>query len=260
MILALDIDNTAITVGGFDEERIWFTSEVSTNYLRTAMEYAVMLKSILDIHRVDPAQIEGGIIASVVPGLNNTFKEVFRLLTDVNPFIVGPGLKTGVNISIGDPGELGAGLVVSAAAAQEKYEAPMIIIDLGTATTFSVMNRKKEFIGVVIYPGVLLSFNALTKNTAQLPQIPFDRPGKVIGDSSQASMQSGMFFGNAALIDGVIDRIEEELGEACTVVATGMERLCGHIIPYCRHRIRIDTDLPMAGLRSIYYRNTKRRK
>ena len=260
MILALDIDNTAITVGGFEEDRICFASDVSTSSEKTAAEYTVLLKNILDIHGVDAAQIEGGIIASVVPALNNRFKEVFRLLAGVDPFIVGPGLKTGVNISIGDPGELGAGLVVAAAAAQERYEAPLIIIDLSTATTFSVMNRKKEFIGVVIYPGVLLSYNSLTKNTAQLPQISFDRPERVIGDSSQASMQSGMIYGNAALIDGVIDRIEEELGEPCSLIATGMEYLCEGIIPCCRHEIRIDTDLLMEGLRSIYYRNMKRRK
>ena len=260
MILALDIDNTAVTVGAFDEENVYFTFEISTSREKTAVEYTVMLKNILDMYRVDSAQIGGSIIASVVPALNNTFKDVLRFLTGTDPFVVGPGLKTGVNISIGDPGELGAGLVVAAAAAQEKYEAPLIIIDLGTATTFSVMNRKKEFIGVVIYPGVLLSYNSLTKNTAQLPQISFDRPERVIGDSSQSSMQSGMIYGNAALIDGVIERIEEELGEPCTVIATGMERLCEGIIPCCRHEIRIDTNLMMEGLRRIYYRNTRRRK
>ena len=219
-----------------------------------------MLKMILHIYGIDPGRIEGGIIASVVPGLNNTFREVMRLLAGVNPYVVGPGLKTGVNISIGDPGEMGADLVVAAAAAQEKYETPLIIVELGTATTFSVMNRRKEFIGVVIYPGVILSYNSLTKNTAQLPQIPFEQPAKVIGDSSPASMQSGMIYGNAAMIDGLIDRIEKEIGERCTVVATGLEGLCEGIIPNCRHEITVDHDLLMEGLRSIYYRNTRRRK
>ena len=257
MILAFDVGNTNIVMGGIDEKNVYFLTRISTQLDKTDDEYAVLIKSILEIHHVSAADIEGGIISSVVPPLVNTLSNVMRLITGKKPMVVGPGLKTGLNIAVGDPSELGADLVVAAVAAQAKYPKPMVILDLGTATTFSVIGGKGEFLGVIIYPGVMVSFDALTARTAQLPRISFDEPRCVIGTTSVDSMQSGLIYGNAALLDGMIERIEEELGEKVTVIATG--GLSSSIAPHCKRDIIIDDNLLLEGMRIIYYKNRKNR-
>ncbi len=255
MILAFDIGNTNIVIGGFQGEKTAFLTRVSTDLARTEMEYAVLLKNLLELYHVDLASIEGSIVSSVVPPLNNIFIRVLTLLSGKSPLVVGPGIKTGLNIASGDPRELGADLVVAAVAALQKYPKPQIILDLGTATTFSVLDRNGVFRGVVIYPGVKVSFDALTSRTAQLPSISFDEPRQVIGTTSVDSMQSGLIYGNAAMLDGLIERIEGELGEPCTVIATG--GLSSKIIPHCRREILLDEDLLLDGLRILYEKNQK---
>lgn len=256
MILAFDVGNTNIVLGGIDRERIYFLSRLSTHLDKTDDEYTVLIKSILDLYEVSGADIDGCIISSVVPPLVNTLKNVIMQLTGQRSLVVGPGVKTGLRIACGDPTELGADLVVAAVAALAKYSGPMVVLDLGTATTFSVIARNSDFIGVIICPGVMVSFDALTANTAQLPRISFDEPRRVIGATSVDSMQSGLIYGNAAMIDGIIERIEEELGETVRVIATG--GIAGNIIPHCRREITIDDNLLLEGLRIIYYKNRRK--
>ena len=253
MILAFDIGNTNIVLGGLEGEKTLFLSRVATSLDKTEAEYTVLLKELLEIHRVELTRIEGAIISSVVPPLISIIRNAVLLLTGKEAMVVGPGMKTGLNIAAGDPRELGADLVVAAVAALAKYPKPQIIMDLGTATTFSVIDREGLFRGVIIYPGVMVSFDALTARTAQLPRISFDEPKQVIGTTSVDSMQSGLIYGNAAMVDGLIDRIEAELGDTCTVVSTG--GLSPKIIPHCRHRVVNDDNLLLDGLRILYEKN-----
>ena len=253
MILAFDIGNTNIVLGGLEGEETLFLTRISTSLDKTEAEYTVLIKELLEIHQVDLKKVEGSIISSVVPPLIGIMKNVVRILTGKEAMVVGPGMKTGLNIAAGDPRELGADLVVAAVAALAKYPKPQIIMDLGTATTFSVIDREGFFRGVVIYPGVMVSFDALTARTAQLPRISFDEPKQVIGTTSVDSMQSGLIYGNAAMVDGLIDRIEEELGDTCTVVSTG--GLSPKIIPHCRHRVVNADNLLLDGLRILYEKN-----
>lgn len=257
MVLAFDIGNTNIVMGGFEGERVTFLTRFSTSLDKTEAEYVVLVKNLLEVYGVDRRDIEGSIISSVVPPLVNIIKHVMVLLTGKTPLVVGPGVKTGLNISVGDPSELGSDLVVAAVAALQKYPKPLIILDMGTATTFSVLDKKGAFLGVIIYPGVMVSFDALTERTAQLPRISFEEPSRIIGTNSPDSMQSGLIYGNAAMVDGLIERIEGELGEPATVVATG--GLSGSIIPHCKKQIICDDDLLLDGLRIIYEKNRRGR-
>lgn len=258
MILAFDIGNTNIVMGGLEKQETRFLTRMSTSLDKTEAEYTVLVKELLDIYRVDPAGMEGAIIASVVPPLISVFRNVVQTLTGREAMVVGPGMKTGLNIAVGDPRELGADLVVAAVAALAKYPRPQILLDMGTATTFSVIDREGYFRGVVICPGAMVSFDALTERTAQLPRISVDEPPQVIGTTSVESMQSGLIFGSAAMVDGLIDRIEEELGEPCTVVSTG--GLSPRIVPHCRHRVVNDDELLLDGLRILYEKNKPKNK
>lgn len=258
MILAFDIGNTNIVLGGFEGDKTVFLTRVATSLDKTEAEYAVLIKSLLDIYKIKPGSIEGSIVSSVVPPLNNIIMHVMELVTGKSPLFVGPGIKTGLNI-IGDPRELGADLVVAAIAALQKYPGEYLcLLDMGTATTLSVVERSGVFRGVIIYPGVMVSFDALTSRTAQLPRISFDEPKQVLGNTTVDSMQSGLIYGSAAMLDGLIDRVEEELGAPCTVIATG--GLSGKIVPHCRREIILDADLLLDGLRLLYEKNQKPKK
>ncbi|NLO47757.1 MAG: type III pantothenate kinase [Clostridiales bacterium] len=258
MILAFDIGNTNIVLGCLDGSEILFQTRISTSLDKTDSEYAVFIKNILDLYKIDSAEVEGAIISSVVPPLINVFRQVLLLLTGKNPLVVGPGVKTGLNITIDNPSQLGSDLVVAAVAALQKYEKPLIILDMGTATTLSVVDAVGDFQGVIIYPGVMVSFEALTKHTSQLPRISFEEPRNVIGKSSIDSMQSGLIYGTAAMLDGLIERIEEELGMKATVVATG--GLSESITPHCKKNIICDGNLLLEGLKIIYEKNKKIRR
>ncbi len=257
MVLAIDIGNSNIVLGGFEGDKISFRTSLSTSLDKGEAEYAVLIKSLLDIYGVDFGAIEGSIISSVVPPMNTVMKNVLKLLTGKLPIIVGPGVKTGLNVSGGDARSLGADLVVAAVAAIAKYPKPMIIIDMGTATTFSVIDETGAFKGGVICPGAVLSFDALSRRTAQLPRISFEEPRQVINLTTAESMQAGLIYGSAAMIDGLIDRISAEMDCTPTLVATG--GVSGGIIPKCRHEIILDSELLLDGLRIIYEKNQKRR-
>lgn len=253
MILAIDIGNTNITIGCFENQKTIFTERISTIHSRTTLEYISVFKTIFELHSVSIELFDGGIISSVVPSITSAVKEAVEKIIPKKIMIIGPGIKTGLSIITDDPAQLGSDLVAGAVAGINLYTPPLIIIDMGTATTISVVNSKKNFIGAVIIPGIKLSIDSLSAGTSQLPKISLDAPKKVIGTNTVESMKSGVIFSNAAIIDGMIDRIENELGEKCTSVATG--GLAKLIVPYCNRKVIINDELLLQGLIMIYNKN-----
>jgi type III pantothenate kinase len=253
MVLAIDIGNTNIVIGGFQAQEILFVERVSTNQNATPLEFAVSIKTILEIYKIHTSEIEGTIISSVVPSINHVMRKAIQKLTDCQVLIVGPGIKTGLKIAIDNPAQLGSDRVADAVAALHEYKPPIVIIDMGTATTLSVIDSNRQHIGGVIAPGVGISMNALTEKTAQLPKISLDPPKKCIGSNTIACMKSGILYGAAGCIDGLLDRITEELGETPTYLATG--GMAEFIIPHCRHKILLDPVLLLKGLQLIYEKN-----
>ena len=254
MLLAIDVGNTNIVLGCFDEKnQILFRERLSTNQSATALEYVSGIRMALEMHEIDKNLIDDAIISSVVPSVTATLKEAVIKYTGRTPMIVGAGIKTGLNIVIDNPAQLGSDLVVDAVAGLDEYPVPQIIIDMGTATTLSVINAKKQYIGGVIMTGMAVSMNALVDKTSQLPKISFEAPKKVIGSNTVDCMKSGILYATASSLDGMIARIEEELGESCTVIATG--GLAGIVIPLCKKNIILDDDLLLKGLSLIYQKN-----
>lgn len=253
MILAADIGNSNIVIGCFDNEEIMFVERLSTNHSSTSLEYTVMIKNILELNGLEPSGIEGGIISSVVPPLTNTLRSAMERLGCGEVLTVGPGIKTGLKILLDNPAQLGSDRVADAVAAINLYSAPLILIDMGTATTVSVIDGEENFLGGMIIPGMRVSLDSLSNRTSQLPNISLTPARRVIGTNTIDCMKSGIINYTACGIDGVIDRIEEELGEKCTVISTG--GLAHTVIPYCRRRIIMDDLLLLKGLRIIYTKN-----
>ncbi len=251
MLLAVDVGNTNIVLGILDGDKLIKSGRFSTNIYETEDECAMKIYSFLNIH--DTINIDGAIISSVVPALVRTLKKAILTVCKVNPLVVGPGVKTGLSIKIDNPAQLGADLVVAAVAAKEKYPLPAIIFDLGTATTGSVLDKDGNFLGAIITTGVKTSINALSAGAALLPQIDITAPKKIIGTNSIESMQSGCIIGTACMIDGFIDKFEQELGEKATVIVTG--GLGKSIAKNCSHDMIIDENLLIDGLRIIYDKN-----
>ena len=221
MILALDIGNTNIVIGCIDRERTYFIERLSTVRTKTELEYAIDIKTVLDIYHIKRADIEGCIISSVVPQITNVAKLAAEKILKKEVMVLGPGIKTGLNIMMDNPGQLGADLVADAVAGITEYPVPLIIFDMGTATTVSVVDDRKNYIGGMILPGVGVSLDALTARASQLSGISIEAPKKIIGKNTIDCMKSGILYSNAAAIDGIIDRIEDELGKNATVIATG---------------------------------------
>ena len=255
MILAVDIGNSNIVVGGMEGRNIVFEARVRTDATKTSDEYCIDLKNILDIYGVDRGSVEGAIIASVVPQVLNSIKTAVKKLTGKNSLVVGPGLKTGLNIKIENPSQTGADLVVGAVAALREHKPPMIVIDMGTATTMMVLDETGAFIGGSISPGVRISQEALTNGTALLPGLQLDAPRKVIGRNTIDCMRSGIMLAHACMIDGMVERMEAELGYKTTVVATG--GIAKFVLPMCRTSILYDKDLLLKGLATLYAENTR---
>lgn len=253
MIFAIDIGNTNITFGCIDDKNVYFTERVSSDHNKTPFEYSIIFQSILDFQKITCDQIEGSIISSVVPSIGDTVAQAVTRVLGKAPLVVGPGVKTGLNILIENPAQLGADLVVAAVGALEKYPCPMIIFDMGTATTVSVIDKNRNFLGGMIAPGLRAAAMAMSSSTAQLPDISLDIPKRVIGRNTVECMRGGLIFGNAAMMDGLVDRINDELGAKCTVVATG--GMARYVIPSCRHEIEYDNDLLLSGLYLIYKKN-----
>lgn len=251
MILAVDVGNTNIVLGVFDGEELVLSGRLSTNTHETYEECAMRIHSFLSIH--NSLEIDGAIVSSVVPSLNHTIKKAIRLLTGVDTLIVGPGIKTGLPIKIDNPSQLGADIVVGAVAAKAKYPCPIIVFDLGTATTGFVIDKEGSCIGGMIAAGVISSINALSNGTAQLPQIDLTTPESAIGANTIDSMRSGAVLGTASMLDGFVDRFERELGEKASVVVTG--GLSKPIIKACQHEMNYEGNLLLDGLRIIYNKN-----
>lgn len=253
MILALDVGNTNIVIGCIDEKNIYFEGRVATDINKTEMEYAVMFKNILDIYDVDQALLEGAIISSVVPPLDNNLSRAVHAVTGFVPIEVNIHKNLGLKLNVDNANEIGNDLIVSTVAAMAEFKPPMIIIDMGTATTFWVVDANGVPCGGAIMPGVKISQEALTGRTSQLPSISLSGDTDVIGRNTVDCMKSGMIYGTAAMVDGMIDRINEELGYETTVIATG--GLAGGIIPYCKKKIIYRDDLLIRGLWHIYEKN-----
>ena len=253
MLLALDVGNTNIVLGCFDGATILFRERISTIQRATALEYAAHIRMALDLYGIKRTQITKAIISSVVPSVTGTLKQTVETYLGCTPLIVEPGIRTGLSIVIDNPAQLGSDLVVDAVAGIAEYPVPLIIIDMGTATTFSVIDAAKRYLGGVIMTGMAVSADALVNRTSQLPRIAFEAPKSVIGTNTVDCMKSGLMYANACAIDGMIERIEEEIGEPCTVVATG--GLAGTVIPLCKKSILLDDDLLLKGLYLIYEKN-----
>ena len=255
MILAVDIGNSNIVIGGVEGENIVFESRIRTDATKTSDEYCVDLKILLDVHGVSPKEIEGSIIASVVPQVLNSFQTAIKKLTGKTSLVVGPGLKTGLNIKIENPAQTGADLVVGCVAALREHKPPMIVVDMGTATTVVVLDETGALIGGSISPGVKISMDALTERTALLPGLQLDQPKKAIGKNTIDCMRSGIMLGTACMLDGLIARMEAELGCKTTVVATG--GIAKFVLPMCQTPVIYDKDLIIKGLAALY-RDNKR--
>ena len=255
MILTVDVGNSNIVLGCVEDDKILFEARLRTDSTKTSDEYCIDLKMILDVYKVQPEDIEGSIIASVVPQVLNSMQTAIKKLTGKASLVVGPGLKTGLNIKIENPSQTGADLVVGSVAALREHKPPMIVIDMGTATTMMVLDETGAFIGGSIIPGVKISMDALTGGTALLPGLQLDQPKKAIGRNTIDCMRSGIMLGAACMIDGLIERMEEELGYKTTVIATG--GIARFVVPMCRREIIYDKDLLVKGLATLY-RDNKR--
>ena len=254
MILAIDIGNTNIVIGGIDSEKTYFVERITTNHVKTSLEYAINIKNVFEIHNIAKSQVEGAIMSSVVPPLNATLSSAVKKILGFPPMLVGSGMKTGLNIRMDNPKTVGSDMIVDAVAALKDYPCPIVVIDMGTATTMSVIDQAGNYIGGVILPGLKVSLDSLSSKTAQLPDISLDIPRKVIGKNTIDCMRSGIMYGNAGTIDGILDRMEDELGACPSVVATG--GLSRFVVPLCRHKIVYDEALLLKGLRILYEKNT----
>ncbi len=257
MLLAVDIGNTNIVFGCVnDKDEIVVSERISTNHSTTAAEYAVLIKNILEMNNFSCNDIDDAIMSSVVPSVTNTVKEAIHKFFGVDIMIAGPGVKTGLNILIDNPRQLGSDQAVDAVAAINSYPVPLIIIDMGTATTVSVVDSNKNYLGGLIMTGMRVATDALIQRTAQLPKIDFELPPSIIGTNTIDCMKNGALYSNACALDGIIERIEEQLGEKCTAVATG--GLAEIVVPLCRKKINLDKDLLVKGLTIIYRKNKKK--
>jgi len=255
MLLAIDIGNTNLVIGCMENDRILFKARIATDRLRTSDQYGVEIKNMLEAYGVQIKDIDDCIISSVVPPVFNSVKTGVIKIIGKQPMVVGPGLKTGLNIHVDVPSQVGSDRIVIAVAALAEYKAPLILMDLGTATTIEVVEPENTYLGGVIIPGVKISLDALTSRAAQLPGISLDKPKNVIGKNTVDCMRSGMIYGTAAMIDGLIDRMKEELGHSSTLVATG--GMAQFITPLCKHDIILEKDLLLKGLNIIYKKNKK---
>ena len=253
MILAIDMGNSNIVIGCIDDEKSYFEERLSTDKSKTALEYAIGFHTVLELYNIDVSRIEGAIISSVVPPLTNVVKSAVEKIIGKTPLVVGPGIKTGLNLQMDNPRSVGSDLIVDAVAGITEYGAPLILIDMGTATTMSVVDKDNNYVGGVIMTGLRLAMESLSSRASQLFNVSLEVPKNVIGKNTTDCMKSGIVLGNAACIDGMIDRLEEELGYSTTAVATG--GLAHVVIPLCKHDIIVDDALLLKGLKIIYDKN-----
>lgn len=253
MVLAIDVGNTNIVLGGISGGKQIFSARLASDRNKTADQYALDIQGLFALHGVKTEEIEGGILSSVVPYLQTVIPQAIRLLTGLDIMVVGPGIKTGLNIRMDDPGTVGSDLIVTAVAARAKYPAPIAVIDMGTATTVSVISADGSYIGGMIIPGLWVSVNALSARAAQLPYIDLTGPVKFLGTNTVDCMRSGALIGTAAMLDGVIDGLEKELEAPVSAVLTG--GVSPLVVPYCRRKYHLEPDILIEGLRILYDKN-----
>jgi type III pantothenate kinase len=254
MLLAIDVGNTNIVFGLIDGTKLVHQFRAETNRNRTADEYAVIVRQLLAMHSVESSSVKAAIIASVVPALTDPMGQLVKRAFGIDALVVGPGIKTGMSILYENPREVGADRIVNAVAAYERFKNGLIVVDFGTATTFDCVTPKGEYMGGVIAPGIQISADALFARAAKLPRVEIARPNKVVGRNTQHSMQSGIVYGYVGLVDGLVDRLVEEMAfSPCHVIATGgLARL---IAPLSRTIKEVDDELTITGLRILYERN-----
>ena len=255
MILTVDIGNSNIVIGGVQDDTIVFEARLRTETTKTSDQYCVDLKILLDVYQVDTKKIEGSIIASVVPQVLNSMQTAVKKLIGKQSLVVGPGLKTGLNIRLENPNQTGADLVVGCVAALKEHKPPMIVVDMGTATTMVVLDETGALIGGSISPGVKISMDALTAGTALLPGLQLDQPKRAIGRNTIDCMRSGIMLGAACMLDGMVERMEVELGQKAKVVITG--GIAKFVAPMCKTEMIYDKDLLIKGLVALYRDNAK---
>lgn len=253
MVLTIDIGNTNICLGKWDDDKLKFTSRIETAKYLTADSYAVKFKSVLELYDVNFNDVEGSIISSVVPEVTIAVSKAIEKLTGKKPMVVGPGIKTGLDIRIDNPAELGSDIVADAVGVIEKYPKPIIFFDLGTATTACVIDENGCYLGGAIMPGVRTGINALSEHASQLPHISIEAPKNIIGKNTVDSMKSGAVFATASMIDGMAARIQKQLNGKASIVATGGNSK--YIVPFCNCGVVYDGHLLIDGLMKIYRKN-----
>ena len=255
MILTIEIGNSTITLGGVEGDEVRFQCRINTDRVKTSDTYCIDLKPLFEIYGIALETIEGVIIASVVPQVLNAVRTAIRKLLGKEPLVVGPGLKTGLDIRIENPAQMGAGLVAADVAALAEHQPPLIVIDMGTATTMTVLDPDGAHLGGCVCPGVKIGLEALPSKTSLLPGIPLESPREALGRNTADAMRSGIMYGTAAMLDGMIDRFRAETGWEFTILATG--GLAKHIVPLCRHEIHFDRHLIIKGLVKLYRENVR---
>lgn len=258
MLLAIDIGNTNIVLGAMSGDKVLFDARIATDHLKTSDQYGVEIGNILNLHQCDKNEIADCIISSVVPPVFNAVLNGVRKLTKREPIVVGPGIKTGMKILMDSPATVGSDLIVAAVAACATHPLPLILVDMGTATTITVIGEENSFLGGCIVPGVRVAADALSSRAAQLPGIQLAAPTKLIGKNTVECMRSGIMYSAAAGIEGIIDRMEEELGEKATVVVTG--GIAQFVVPLCKRDMILERDLLLKGLQILFEKNKNIRK
>lgn len=251
MLICIDIGNTNVVIGIYRDEELIYTFRLETKVLRTEDEYGIRILENLKYINVQKEDIQGVVISSVVPEVDATFEKTFLKYFNLKPLFVGPGIKTGIKVNIDNPKQLGADLLVGAVASCSKYGYPCIIVDMGTATTICLVNSKKEFLGGIIYPGVVTAYQSLIKSTSLLESAKIAVPNSVIGRDTMSAMQSGMVYGTAGAVNGMIDMVKKEFGDMKVIVTGGIAR---HIVPFIKDAI-YDEHLLLDGLKIIYKKN-----
>ncbi len=253
MILAVDIGNTNIVMGGYEQGKLVFSTRLATEKQLEADQYALQLEGILRLYHKSPADVEDAVVSSVVPPITDTLCRALNTLCGVSPLVLSQKLRTGVTVDIENPAKLGDDLLAGAIAARAAWPLPAVVLDLGTATKLTAVDASGAVRGVSILPGVLLSLNALVSGASQLGGLALCPPAHAIGRNTVESMQSGIVLGTASMLDGMLDRFEAELGEIKTVLATG--GIAGMIVPHCKRKVELAPNLLLDGLYHVWKLN-----